>query len=71
MAAAHEDAVGRGTVQAMRGLALLIDLVVIIASGCAQELEPMVGNTSPILAFDLIFCAFDLLPRMDQLNLQL
>jgi hypothetical protein len=31
----------------------------------------MVGNASPILAFDLIFCAFDLLPRMDQLNLQL
>jgi hypothetical protein len=27
----------------------------------------MVGNTSPVLAFDLIFCAFDLLPRMGPL----
>jgi hypothetical protein len=31
----------------------------------------MVGNASPILAFDMIFCAFDLLARMDQFNFQL
>jgi hypothetical protein len=57
--------------QAVRRLALSIDLVVVIACGCAQELQPMVGNASPILALDLIFCAFDLLVRMDQFNFQL